>query len=149
MMPQLNEAIERIVAVYYKEAKRNYNLYAINKKPLDHVFKSLCILKDSLKKNRKVPPYLLECAGTHEIEFLNNAMLDLKDSLDLSREQLQWVNDTYNSIAVRCLKQHPRTRAQKEIKEMLISNPGMSIELKEGKRIILARIRNMLLTQNI
>lgn len=142
MLPQLKETIATIVRKYYNDAKADYNSYAINRKPKDHIFKDLHYLKEHLQVNKKLPKYTLTCKGSHEVSFLVNFMVDLKDSLDFSPDQVQWTDDLYNNITVRCLHEYPRTRGQKEV-------TGSHISLEEGKQMILTRIRNMLLTQNI
>lgn len=149
MTPQFKEAIQSVVATYYKPAKKEWNFHAFNKKPADHVFKSLELLHNHLKVNKQFPVYTLICSGEHEIHFLINAMKDLMDSLSLSHDQVQWTEDLNNKILVYCLKEYPRTRHQKDLREALDSNKALMIPLNEGKRMILARIRNMLLTQNI
>ncbi len=149
MTPQFKQALESVVSEYYGEAKIHFNRYAFNKKPVDHVFKSMEVLRNFLTKNRKIPAYTLLCRGDHEIEFLNHAMNDLMDSLSLSADQKQWTQRTYDRILIHCLQQHPRTKEQILLKKEMDINTGMIIPLNEGKRMILARIRNMLLTQNI
>jgi hypothetical protein len=149
MTPQLKYAIEKVLSAYYKQEKKDWESHAFNKKPRDHVFKNLQVLKSSVALNRKIPKYSLLCAGEHELQFLLNTMNDLVGSLSLSSEQVQWTSDLSNKIKVCCLKEHPRTKTQIELKNELDSNPALSIPLNEGKQMILARIRNMLLTQNI
>jgi hypothetical protein len=149
MLPILKIAIQRVIDEYYKPAKKDWDSHAFNKKPAEHIFKSLEILKNSITLNRKVPKYSLYCSGEHEISFLLNTMNDLMDSLSLSPEQMQWTVDLHNKITVFCLKDHPRTKLQIELKNELDRNKALSITLNDGKQMILARIRNMLLTQNI
>lgn len=149
MLPQLKQAIEDVVSTYGKEAKKSWDAWAFNKKPADHVHLSLTYLRDHLRGNRKIPEYSLECAGEHEIEFLNNAMNDLKDSLDLSTDQKHWTIDLFNKISVCCLNKYPHTTAEIEIKKALDLKPALKISLDDGKQAILIRMRNMLLSQNI
>lgn len=149
MTPELKSHIQNICDTFYRQAKESWDGHAVNRKPVDHVYKSILYLRDQVRVNRNFPWYSLECAGEHEIHFLNNAMNDLKDSLSLSPDQLQWTGDLFNKILIHCLHEHPRTTEQKALRKDIDTNPGMAITLEDGKRAILARIRNMLLTQNI
>lgn len=149
MMPQMRDSIAAVIIRYYNEAKTHYNQYAFNKKPKDHVFKDLQYLKEQLKVKRRLSDYTLTCKGVEEISFLANFMKDLTESLHLSLEQAQWTEDLYDEILVYCLQEYPRTRNQKHLHALTEANKALTIGLDDGKRLILARIRKMLLTQNI
>lgn len=149
MLPHLKIAIENVLDTYYKPVKKDWDSYAFNKKPADHIFVSLDYLHNYLRWNRKKQEPEIFCAGDHEMHFLVNTMMDLKDSLVLSPEQVQWTDNLKDRILIHCLKEHPRTRDQILLKRAMEESTALAMTLSEGKQAVLLRIRNMLLTQNI
>lgn len=149
MTPQLKSAITGVVDAYYSQAQKEYSSFAFNKKPRDHVYKDLTFLKDQLRVRKKNLYPNVSCESKQEVHALANTMMDLKESLSLDQNQIDWTNELFDEVMVFCLKEYPRTKHQKMLKEMLDKNNGFEKDVTEAKRMILARMRNLLLTQNI
>lgn len=146
MTPDLKNAIQGVINAYFKPAKKEYNQHAFNKKPKDHVYKDLLFLREQVKVNRRNFRPALYCAGEHEIHSMLLIMMDLKETLDLDQNQIDWTNDLNDEITVLCLHKPPKGEAQRNIAADPLRE---KISITEAKRMILARMRNMILTQNI
>lgn len=144
MTPEFRVHLQNVLDTFYKKSKEEYN--SLKSKPRDHVFKSLDFVKERIKVNRKNYYVALYCAGEHEVHSLLNNMMDLKETLDLDQNQMDWTLELNDEVTVLCLKKKPVGTAQRAI----ANDPlRVKIDVTEAKRMILARMRNMLLTQNI
>lgn len=146
MTPELKAAIQGVLNAYFKPAKKEYNQHAFNKKPKDHVYKDLLFLREQVKETRRKFRPKLYCAGDHEIHSLLIIMMDLKENLELDQNQIDWTNDLNDEITVLCLNKHPVGTKQRQLS---LEPNREKISVTEAKRMILARMRNMILTQNI
>lgn len=146
MTPELKSAIQGVINAFFKPMKKEYNSHAFNKKPKDHVYKDLLFLREQVKVNRRKFMPKLYCAGDHEIHSLLIIMMDLKDNLELDQNQIDWTNDLNDELTILCLNKYPVGTKQRELSSTLYKE---KISVTEAKRMILARMRNMILTQDI
>ena len=132
MTPQLKIAIETVIKAYYKEEKKSFEFQPPNKRNYDHVFVSLRYLYEQVKyKKPKIsPPH---CWGNEELRNINEAMQKLNVCLDLNSGQHLTTKHLYLTIL------HELNTGEKIPQE----------KLNYYKECVIARIRNMTLTQNI
>lgn len=126
MTPQLRSALESILMRLYKKAKADFEKDPPNRRFKDHLFTDLNVVKDHLKTNRRKFT-AIETYGEREIYDLLEVMIKVRDTCNLNEEQMTMTNNMYIEL----------------------SKEANFEDLKETKAIILRRIRNMLLSQNI
>jgi hypothetical protein len=123
MLPDIKVATGEVIKRYYSEARAEYNCYAFNKKPDDHVFPSLEILKNRIVRGRKlsrVPP-----PEKGEVMLLMKALQQVMNACDASTYEVTACNALFHKI---------------------LTN---TIPDEQGKELLLIRMRNILISQEL